>query len=186
MLFRHRPRMEAGVAIELRHIGAGIALVLVILAGSTAAQGSREAGEPVVAEPVGHGPLDGMSFIGKIGPEDNRDLDDELHFVAGQFWSSNCVACGYQPGAYWSRSVGDSIEFHGSLRSGGGGSFEFVGRVLGDQADVRIRWTQKRWYGDVERKLAFVGVLAPAAPSQGIAAVPAGSSADARPRCRRL
>ncbi len=174
------------MAIELSHIGAGVALVLAILASPTAAQGAREAGEPVVAAPVGFGLLDGMSFIGKIGPEGNRDLDDELHFVAGQFWSTNCAACGYQPGTYWSRSVGDSIEFHGSLLSGDGGSFDFAGRVVGGQADVRIRWTQKRWYGNVERELAFLGALAPTTLSRGLPPLPAGSTADARPRCRRL
>jgi hypothetical protein len=175
--------MEGTMTIELRRIGAGIAVVLAILASPTAAQDARAADNSAASA---HGPLDGMSFVGKIGPEDNRDLDDELHFAAGQFWSTNCVACGYQPGTYWSRRVGDSIHFHGTLQSAEGGRFDYSGRVVGGQVDVRINWTQQRWYGDIERKLAFVGALAPAAPLPGVPALSTGRSSDASAQCRRL
>ena len=174
------------MGIALRRIGAGIAVVLAVLTSPTVAQDVREADKSAASALTGHGPLDGMSFVGKMGPEDNRDLDVELHFAAGQFWSTNCVACGYQAGPYWSRRVGDSIHFHGSLQSADGGSFDFSGRVVGAQIDVRINWTQKRWYGDIGRKLAFVGALAPAVPLQGAPALLTGRGSDASAQCRRL
>ena len=119
------------MAIKLRRTVAFISVVFAILASSAAAQDVRVADNSAASAPAGQGPLDGMSFVGKIRPEDNRDLDDELHFAAGQFWSKNCVACGYQPGPYWSRKDGGNIHFHGALQSADGGRFDYSGRVVG-------------------------------------------------------
>ncbi|MEO5698833.1 MAG: hypothetical protein ABIQ60_17055 [Burkholderiaceae bacterium] len=174
------------MAIKLRRIGAGIAVVLAILASATTARDAVAADESAAPAPAAHGPLDGMSFVDKIGLKGNRDLEDELHFAAGRFWSVNCVACGYQPGPYWSRKVGDSIEFDGALESGGGGKFDYRGRVVGGQVDVRIIWTQQRWYGDIERELEFVGALVPAGPQPGLPALASGGSSDSKAQCRRL
>lgn len=174
------------MAIEWRHLEVGMALALAVLAYPAMAQSFNESDTFATSAPIGRGPLDGMSFVGKIGPEDKRDLDDELHFATGQFWSSNCLACGYQPGAYWTRRVGDSIQFQGSLPSADGGQFDYSGRVVGDHINVQINWTQQRWYGDVKRKLAFVGVLTPAATPQGVPAFPVGKNSEEGTQCRRL
>lgn len=178
--------MEARMEVEFRRLGAGTAVVLAILASPTAAQDAREVDKTVASARTAQGPLDGMSFVGKIGPEDKPDLNDELHFAAGQFWSTNCVACGYQPGPYWSRRVGDDIHFHGALQSANGGRFDYTGRVVGGQINVHINWTQQRWYGDVERKLAFVGTLIPTSSLPGVPALPTGTGSDASAQCRRL
>lgn len=186
MLFRSRPRMKATMTITVRRIAAGIAMVLAISGGPTAAQDARDADQSTTSVLVGRGLLDGMTFVGKIGPEDDQDLDDKLHFAAGQFWSTNCVACGYRPGPYRSHRVGDVVRFHGALQSADGGRFEYDGHVVGAQVDVRINWTQQRWYGDIERRLAFAGALSPAAPVPSVPALSAAGSSDASATCRRL
>jgi hypothetical protein len=172
--------------IKWRRIGAGMALMFAIFANLAAAQGAGQPGDPAASAQAGRGPLDGMSFVGKIGPENNPDLDDELHFAGGQFWSTNCVACGYQPGVYWTRRIGDRIQFHGTLQSPDRGRFDFSGHVDGGQIDVHINWTQPRWYGDIERKLTFIGALATTAPPPGAAALPIGNGSQERAQCRRL
>lgn len=174
------------MAIEWRRFGVGITVVLAVVPGCVSAQNANELDKAAASAMVGRGPLDGMSFIGKIGPENSRDLDDGLHFAAGKFWSTNCFACGYQPGIYWTRRVGDSIQFHGTLQSADGGRFDYSGRVVGDRIDVHINWIQQRWYGDIERSLAFVGALTPAVTPQGVPEFPIGENSDERIQCRRL
>lgn len=174
------------MAHEWHHLEVGMALAFAVLANPVLAQNSDEPERFTMSAPAGSGPLDGMSFVGKIGPEGKRDLDDELHFATGQFWSSNCLACGYQPGAYWTRGVGDSIQFQGSLPSADGGQFDYSGRVIGDQINVQINWTQQRWYGDVKRKLAFVGVRTPAATPQGVPTFSVAKNPGEGTQCRRL
>ncbi len=174
------------MVFELRRIGAGAAIALAIFLSPTAAQDVGRSDDTAMSEKIGSGPLDGMSFVGKIGPEESRDLDDELHFVAGQFWSSNCVACGYKPGNYWTRTVGDSIQFRGSLQSSDRGKFEFSGRVEGERVFVSINWTQQRWYGDIVRKLAFVGALAPTASLKEVPFLQIGKGSVGGAQCRRL
>jgi hypothetical protein len=49
---------------------------------------------------VGSGPLDGLDFVGKLCPDGRPDLDDELQFNDGQFWSATCTSCGFPPGPY--------------------------------------------------------------------------------------
>jgi hypothetical protein len=72
------------------------------------------------------------------------------------------------------------------LQRATGGRFDYSGQVVGVQIDVRINWIQQRWYGDVERKLAFVGSLAPTAPQSRDLALPAARSSDATAQCKRL
>ena len=93
---------------------------------------------------VGRGPLDGMVFVGKIGPEGNPDKYDELHFSEGQFWSWQCTKCGFEPGNYWVRTVGDSLHFQGWLHSADRGKFQYAGRVVDGRIEVTINWTKKR------------------------------------------
>lgn len=111
-----------------------------------------------LAERLTSGPLDGMVFSGKLGPEDNPDLDDELHFQDGKFWSGICVKCGFSPGDYWVRTVGDSIHFRGEL-TGDRGTFTYIGRIVDDDIDVSVNWTKDRWYWSINRNLAFEGTL---------------------------
>lgn len=111
---------------------------------------------PAQAGTHASGPLDGMVFVGKIGAKDNPDLDDELHFRDGKFWSAICTQCGFKPGDYWVRKVGTGIEFRGEL-VGDRGKFVYRGVIVDGNANVSIGWTKSRWYWTIDRQLEFVG-----------------------------
>ena len=75
------------------------------------------------ATAMADGALDGRVFSGKIGPVENPDLDDSLHFNDGYFWSDICTRCGFQPGRYTSTRTDDGIRFSGVLVSDSRGQF---------------------------------------------------------------
>ena len=126
---------------------------------AAAASLARLAAGSASAEPPapGEGPLDGRVFVGRIGPAEDPDYDEELHFNEGLFWSKNCVPCGYPPAPYRSRRVGDEIRFRGELRNAAGTRFVYEGVVAGERAEAAARWTKARWYWTLERDLAFRG-----------------------------
>lgn len=104
------------------------------------------------------GPLDGMDFVGTFGPvEETSPKPDTLHFRNGYFWSSGCTECGFPPGTYWSRTVGDSIEFQGVLESPERGRFTYHGTVRDGEIEVRVNWLRERWYWTVNRDYRFAG-----------------------------
>lgn len=104
------------------------------------------------------GPLDGLSFVGKLKSADGSiELDDTLHFSEGHFWSAGCIRCSFMPGAYWSRTAGSSTEFHGVLESPERGSFTYRGRVQDGRVEVKIYWLRERWYWTVDRDYVFEG-----------------------------
>ncbi|MDZ7839214.1 MAG: hypothetical protein U5R46_00105 [Gammaproteobacteria bacterium] len=105
------------------------------------------------------GPLDGMVFEGLIGPTENPDLNDRLYFQDGKFWSSECIRCGFEPGAYWVRRVNGGIAFRGTLQSPDRGRFRYEGFVRDGEIEVSIDWRQERWYWTVDRQLRFEGQL---------------------------
>ena len=116
--------------------------------------------QALAEEASAHGPLDGMVFVGKIGLKGNPDLDDELHFQNGRFWSLNCVKCGFQPGSYWVRFVGERIQFRGEL-TGDNATLFYEGEILDGRAEVAITWTKSRWYWKINKALAFSGTVRP-------------------------
>lgn len=139
-----------------------------------------------LAESSASGPLDGMVFAGKFGPEGNPDLDDELRFQDGKFWSSICVKCGFLPGDYWVRTVGDSILFRGEL-AGERGTFTYAGRIVDGEIDVAINWTNDRWYWSINRNLAFKGSLKEtgiAISAQQAIQIAAEATPELNPECR--
>ncbi|PJK28017.1 hypothetical protein CVT23_19200 [Minwuia thermotolerans] len=105
------------------------------------------------------GPLDGMAFVGMIGPVEDPDVADILYFDEGQFWSKACTRCGFMPSPYYARSVGDSIEFRGELESRDRGKFSYFGTVQDGQITAIIRWRRDRWYWSIDRDLRFEGTL---------------------------
>lgn len=119
-------------------------------------------GSALAQSEAASGPLDGMVFVGKIGPEGDPDLDDELHFQDGKFWSVNCIKCGFQPASYWVRRVGDRIHFRGEL-TGERGTLAYRGEVIGDRVEVSIHWSKSRWYWTVSKELEFAGTFKPQA-----------------------
>lgn len=110
---------------------------------------------------VTHGVLDGMSFVGKLGPAGKApDRDDILYFGDGQFWSKNCVPCGFRPGPYFVRFVGSDIEFQGALESSERGRFQYSGLVRDGRISVEINWRKDRWYWSIDKAFRFEGELA--------------------------
>lgn len=107
----------------------------------------------------GLGPLDGMVFVGRIGPKGAPDFDEELHFNNGYFWSKNCLLCGYRPSVYWVRAVGGGVRFQGELTSEDGSSFHYSGYVTDGRITVNVRWRKARWYWSIDRTLVFEGRL---------------------------
>lgn len=140
-----------------------LAVIRTALAMALAFLGLMALAQPSPPQLVGNasGVLDGMVFAGLIGPRGDPDVNDELHFQDGQFWSSGCVRCGFKPGAYFVRRVGAGWQFRGEL-AGEGGRFFYNGIVLDGQLRTEIRWVKERWYRTVERDLEFVGTMSPA------------------------
>jgi hypothetical protein len=120
------------------------------------------------AIPAAAGPLDGMVFVGQVGPEGKPDFDEELHFNNGYFWTKNCIRCAYQPGIYWVRKVGASIHFQGELQKENGSKFRYTGRIADGRARVTVLWSKDRWYWSIERTLIFIGKLAPTRASMTV------------------
>ncbi len=140
------------LAFRARALGAALAVTLMTLpATAVEADDSRASSG---------GPLDGMAFVGKIGPAEAPDRDDVLYFDDGHFWSAACTKCGFAPAVYWVRHVEGGIEFRGVLESPERGRFSYLGSVRDQRIEVSIQWQRERWYGAIDRELAFRGRLA--------------------------
>jgi hypothetical protein len=162
-----------------RHFLAGA-----VLAGSLATlapQLSAKDGENGVPA---QGPLDGMSFVGTLGPEGKPgDRDDVIHFADGQFLSEGCVPCGFSPGPYWVRFEDEAIHFRGELSSAENGTFSYSGVVQGDRLSVSLNWRKERWYWSIDRNFWFEGTMEAtmaAAPEQSPAGVALAAATDPR------
>lgn len=145
-------------------IGAPTALVLaaLVVLGSNLAGTSTIAPDDSATAAGGSGPLDGKAFVGQFGPEgEPADMTDTLYFGSGQFWSANCVPCGFGPGIYWTRRADGGTHFPGKLHSDTGGTFTYVGVVRDGSIEVRINWQKDRWYWSIDRDFWFEGELAP-------------------------
>lgn len=142
------------------------------------------------ATAMADGALDGRVFSGKIGPVENPDLDDSLHFNDGYFWSDICTRCGFQPGRYTSTRTDDGIRFSGVLVSDSRGQFDYDGLVRADGTlSVTIRWERKRWYWTSQREIAFEGHEDPVSTAVNLTRVRAEIEAndpDANPLCARF
>ena len=138
---------------KLTHRGNVLLVVILLVAVALAAPARADA-------PDARGLLDGRVFVGKIGAKGDPDTADELHFRDGQFWSERCIQCGFQPGPYEARKVGDTIHVRGRL-SGDGGTFDYEGTIVGDVAQMDIKWRKERWYWTIERDREFAGILQP-------------------------
>ena len=102
--------------------------------------------------------LDGRVFTGMIGPAENPDLEDSLHFSDGYFWSDICTRCGFKPAPYASKRTEDGLRFTGVLESESRGQFEYEGLVRDDGTiQVSILWERKRWYWTSRREIVFRG-----------------------------
>lgn len=138
-------------------------LILPPVAGGENGAGGENSGA------AAHGPLDGMRFVGTFGPQgEPADRNDTLYFADGQFWSKQCVPCGFAPGPYWVRHTEDGIRFKGELESPESGRFFYSGVVQDERLTVAINWRKERWYWTIDRDFWFEGELAPAIPVGGM------------------
>lgn len=126
-----------------------------------------------------HGPLDGMVFVGTIGPAGREGLDDELHFNDGHMWSMRCLACGYQPAPYWVREADSRLLFRATLSKEGGSVFEYEGALAAPEMSAEVEWTKRRWYWRIERDLLLDASLAPHRRPVGLAEAAETASAAA-------
>ena len=128
-----------------------------------------------------HGRLDGLRFIGTFAPEnENAGRRDTLFFSDGHFWSAICVPCGFSPGVYWVRGVGDAIHFRGRMESPERGTFTFIGVVHDGRLSAKIHWRKKRWYWSLERDFHFEGKAVGAPVTERAARVARVAAAEAR------
>jgi len=128
-----------------------------------------------------HGRLDGLRFIGTFAPEgENAGRKDTLLFSDGHFWSAICVPCGFTPGVYWVRDVGDAIHFRGQMESPERGTFTFIGVVRDGQVSAKIHWRKERWYWSLERDFRFEGKATGARVTERAARVARVAAAEGR------
>lgn len=140
--------MISGIRANLaQSFGLSALVVLVWLLGSSAV--------------LANASLDGRVFTGMIGPVENPDLADSLHFDDGHFWSDICTRCGFVPGEYTAELTDEGIRFHGVLASDSRGTFTYDGLVREDGTmNVSIQWERRRWYWTSRREIAFRGAEA--------------------------
>jgi len=128
-----------------------------------------------------HGRLDGMRFVGSFAPEGKgAGRKDTLFFSDGHFWSANCVPCGFAPGVYSTRQLGDTIHFRGEMKSRERGVFAYVGVVRAGRLSATIRWHKDRWYWSIDREFRFDGTVAGARVTERAASVARTAAAEGR------
>lgn len=114
-----------------------------------------------------HAPLDGMTFIGALGPEGQpKDVEDRFVFANGTFVSKECeLRCEYPARPYFMRKVGDKVEFLSETKCPyKDATILWRGTVKGDAIEGVATWTIKRWYWSIERKYEFSGKLQQSTP----------------------
>lgn len=152
-----------------------LSLLAVIAAGTVvvlmASAGRDEAARIDELPPGGPGPLDGLVFVGMVGPEGKpKDVADTFVFDNGTFVSRECeVRCTYPARPYRATETGAGTVFTSLTRCPyKDATILWRGRVEGDRITGTARWTLRRWYWTVTRDFTFEGTLqAPQAEISG-------------------
>ena len=121
-------------------------LFLIILTSLLATEISAE---KVSLEPGNReeGILDGMVFIGHVGPKGGAADDvDEIYFQNGQFHSTSCNKYGFGSAPYVVSEDDNGIIFKAVTHSTKHGQIVWEGRVIGEEMEATSIWTKKRWY----------------------------------------
>ena len=93
------------------------------------------------------GILDGMVFIGHVGPKGKEaNGEDEVVFQNGRFLSASCSKYGFGSAPYTAYKDGETIIFTTVTQSLKHGQIDWKGRITGDEIEASYRWTKERWY----------------------------------------
>lgn len=135
-------------------VAAVVSTIFLFALTSVGSEESEQSAMPV----SGSGLLDGLSFEGMFGPPDGlSDRPDMLHFRDGQFWSKNCVPCGFLPGPYRAWTTNEGVRFEGILASADRGRFLYQGVVRDGKIYARLNWRKERWYWTIDKDFRFEG-----------------------------
>lgn len=108
------------------------------------------------------GPLDGMTFVGALGPDGKpKDIADVFVFENGTFVSKECeLRCKYPARPYFIRVNGTTTEFISETQCPyKDAKIVWRGTVDGDTIKGKSTWVVKRWYWTVENTFEFEGKL---------------------------
>ena len=133
--------------------------VTISVAGWTS---SAHAVDSVTAEGDVSGPLDGMAFVGALGPDgEPKDIPDAFVFENGTFVSKECeLRCKYPARPYFVRVNGTKTEFISETQCPyKDAKIVWRGTVEGDTIKGKSTWVVKRWYWTVENTFEFEGKL---------------------------
>lgn len=145
-----------------------VVLAAALVGGWVVYSQAPQSARSVLAETAnqeGAGVLDGMSFSSELGlAGESGDIDDRLVFEDGLFVSTECDRrCGYPPQPYFTRQVGDRIEFtsiaHCTYKDA---TIVWQGTVEDGAIKGIFTWTVNRWYWTIEKEFWFEGELAEA------------------------
>jgi len=93
------------------------------------------------------GIIDGMVFIGHVGPKDGEaNGEDEVVFQNGKFLSTSCSKYGFRSAPYSASQDGDRIVFKAITHSPEHGKINWEGQIVGNRIEATYLWTKERWY----------------------------------------
>ena len=142
-------------------------VAIVALSALTGPSPPVQAHPPGPAEAPGAGRLDGLTFVGQLGPIGRPgDVEDTLVFANGMFVSEECeVRCNYPASPYYTRIRGDALEFVSETRCPHkDATIIWRGTVSDGVLRGESVWTLKRWYWTVEHRFWFEGRLVDRTP----------------------
>ncbi|HSM41011.1 MAG TPA: hypothetical protein VK862_09685 [Afifellaceae bacterium] len=142
-------------------IGIGSALVLGYGPRIAATEtGIRAIGDMKAAGDAG--PLDGMEFVGKLGPEGRpKDVEDRFVFSDGKFVSMECkLRCDYPARPYFISETENGTEFVSNTKCPyKDAEIIWHGTVNDGRVSGTATWTIRRWYWTVTNTFEFEGEL---------------------------
>ena len=156
-LGKEMQRFEAIFAIFL-----GVVLSLASGLQISAANEDSSISFPQGAAEAVPGPLDGLTFLGAVGPDGKpKDIPDTFVFENGTFISKECeLQCKYPARPYFVRINGSKTEFISETQCPyKDARIVWRGTVEGDQIKGKSTWIVKRWYWTVENTFEFEGKL---------------------------
>ena len=149
----------------LAGLSAVAAIGVFIFLHDPASVSGEESASPTKTVP---GPLDGMTFVGALGPYGQpKDVEDVFVFEKGTFVSKECeLRCKYPARPYFVREIDGKVEFISETKCPyKDATIVWRGTVDGDTLSGVSTWTVKRWYWTVEKEFEFSGQLAQTAES---------------------